>query len=72
VDLARCAPEITNNANISTQPATRRGPQPRTALVQQSEDVLVDTRGNIYVDDKQWGLWIVRYTGPDQPAPTDR
>jgi hypothetical protein len=24
------------------------------------------------VTDKQWGLWILRYTGPDQPAPTDR
>jgi hypothetical protein len=22
------------------------------------------------VTDKQWGLWILRYTGPDQPAPT--
>jgi hypothetical protein len=21
---------------------------------------------------KQWGLWILRYAGPDQPAPTDR
>ncbi len=57
---------------IPPQPTTRRGPQPHTKLVQQTEDVLVDTRGNIYVDDKQWGLWIVRYTGPDQPAPTDK
>jgi hypothetical protein len=24
------------------------------------------------VTDKQWGLWILRYTGPDQPAPTDK
>jgi hypothetical protein len=57
---------------IPPQPTTRRGPQPPTKLVQQTEDVLVDTRGNIYVDDKQWGLWILRYTGPDQPAPTER
>jgi glucose/arabinose dehydrogenase len=35
-------------------------------------DVLVDTRGYIYVTDKQWGLWILRYTGPEQPAPTDK
>src|SRR6185437_16005343 len=55
---------------IPPQPTKRRGPQPHTKLVQQTEDVLVDTRGNIYVDDKQWGLWIVRYTGPDQPKPT--
>jgi hypothetical protein len=41
-------------------------------LVTQTEDVLVDTRGYIYMTDKQWGLWILRYTGPDQPAPTDR
>jgi hypothetical protein len=47
------------------------GPLPRD-FVTQTEDVLVDTRGYIYVTDKQWGLWILRYTGPNQPAPTDR
>lgn len=57
---------------IPPVPTIRRGPQPHTRLVQQTEDVLVDTRGNVYVDDKQWGLWILRYTGADQPAPTDR
>jgi hypothetical protein len=41
-------------------------------LVTQTEDVLVDTRGYIYVTDKQWGLWILRYTGLDQPTPTDK
>ena len=34
--------------------------------------LLVDTRGNIYITDKQWGLWILRYTGQGQPAPTAR
>jgi len=34
--------------------------------------VLVDTRGNVFVTDKNWGLWVLRYSGPDQPAPTDR
>ena len=48
----------------------RRAPAAR--LVTQTEDVLVDTRGYIYVTDKQWGLSILRYTGPDQPVPTDR
>lgn len=24
------------------------------------EDILVDTRGTIYVDDDHWGLWILR------------
>jgi hypothetical protein len=57
---------------IPPQPTKRRGPQPHTKLVNQTEDVLVDTRGNLYVDDKQWGLWVVRYTGPDQPKPTAR
>ena len=37
----------------------------------QTEDVLVDTRGYVYITDKNWGLWITRYTGPDQPAPID-
>jgi hypothetical protein len=52
------------------QPQRRAGPQPPNDLVSQTEDVLVDTRGNIYIDDKHWGLWILRYTGEDQPAPT--
>ena len=55
---------------IPPAPLKRYGPQPPNDLVQQSEDVLVDTRGYIYVDDKHWGLFILRYTGPDQPAPT--
>jgi hypothetical protein len=56
---------------IPPRPGERAGPLPRD-LVTQTEDVLVDTRGLIYVTDKQWGLWILRYLGPDQPAPTDR
>ena len=55
---------------IPPQPLKRYGPQPPNDLVQQSEDVLVDTRGYIYLDDKHWGLFILRYTGPDQPKPT--
>lgn len=54
---------------IPPPPLKRYGPQPPNDLVQQTEDVLVDTRGYIYVDDKHWGLFILRYTGPDQPAP---
>src|SRR5579862_1568300 len=38
--------------------------------VNQTEDVLVDTRGNIYITDKQWGMFVLRYSGPDQPKPT--
>ena len=55
---------------IPPQPTKRVGPVPASKLVQQTEDVLVDTRGNIYVTDKQWGLFVLRYSGPDQPAPT--
>jgi hypothetical protein len=38
--------------------------------VTQTEDVLVDTRGNIYITDKQWGVFVLRYTGKGRPAPT--
>jgi len=37
-----------------------------------TEDVLVDTRGNIYITDDKWGVFILRYTGAGQPAPTAR
>jgi hypothetical protein len=57
---------------IPPQPEKRIGPQPTTKLVTQTEDVLVDTRGNIFVDDKQWGVFVLRYSGPDQPAPTSK
>jgi hypothetical protein len=35
-----------------------------------SEEVAVDTRGNIYMDEDKWGIFILRYKGPGQPAPT--
>ncbi len=44
-------------------PRERRGPLPRGALALQSEDVLVDTRGNIFVSHKNQGIWVLRYTG---------
>ena len=56
---------------IPPTPTKRLGPIP-VPLESQVEDVLVDTRGNIYITDKQWGLWILRYTGQGQPAPTAR
>jgi hypothetical protein len=40
--------------------------------VNQTQDVLVDTRGYIYITGSAWGIWILRYTGPDQPAPRTR
>jgi hypothetical protein len=55
---------------IPPTPTKRIGPLPIGKLVNQTEDVLVDTRGNIYITDKQWGLFILRYTGKGQPKPT--
>ena len=54
---------------IPPQPTKRIGAAP-AKLTTSTEDVLVDTRGNIYIDDKQWGLFILRYTGKGEPAPT--
>ncbi len=36
--------------------------------VEQTEDVLVDRRGYVYVTNKNQGLWILRYTGPRPTA----
>ena len=49
---------------IPPTPTKRVGPMPATTLVTQTEDVLVDRRGNIFITDKQWGLWVVRQTAP--------
>ena len=46
------------------EPRRRYGPMPEDKLVLQTEDVLVDRRGFIYITDKNQGLWILRYTGP--------
>ena len=35
-----------------------------------SEEVAVDTRGNIFMDEDKWGIFVLRYKGPGQPAPT--
>lgn len=55
---------------IPPTPTKRYGPLPYDKLVSQTEDVLVDTRGNIFITGKQWGLWVLRYTGEGEPAPT--
>jgi hypothetical protein len=56
---------------IPPNPTANSGPLPKD-VVAQTEDVLVDTRGFIYITDKNWGMWVLRYTGPDQPAATER
>lgn len=48
---------------LPDDPLERRGLLPKTALVTQSEDVLVDSRGFAYLTDKNHGLHVVRYTG---------
>jgi hypothetical protein len=48
---------------IPPDPTTRYGPLPKGDLVVDSEDALIDTRGYIYVTDRNQGVWILRYTG---------
>jgi hypothetical protein len=52
---------------VPPNPVKRYGPVPDT-LVEQTEDVLVDRRGYVYITNKNQGMWILRYTGP-RPAP---
>ena len=47
---------------VPPDPRVRRGTLP-TKLVAQSEDVLVDRRGFVYLTDKNHGLYILRYDG---------
>lgn len=46
---------------LPPEPTRRYGPMPEGQLVLQSEDVVVDRRGYIYVSDKNQGVWILRY-----------
>jgi len=48
---------------LPPDPRERRGPLPRGALTLQSEDVVVDARGYIYVSHKNQGIWVLRYSG---------
>jgi hypothetical protein len=48
---------------LPPDPKERRGVFPKDSLTASSEDVLVDTRGYIYVTDKNLGLYVLRYTG---------
>jgi len=49
---------------IPPDPQERIGPIPVEKLVVQTEDVLVDRRGYIYITGKNEGLWILRYNRP--------
>ncbi len=48
---------------LPADPTTRLGPLPATGLVTQSEDVVVDARGNVFVSDKNRGVCVLRFTG---------
>jgi hypothetical protein len=48
---------------VPPDPQRQIGIFPRTALVTQTEDVLVDSRGYIYITDKNHGIFILEYTG---------
>lgn len=55
---------------VPPNPAKPMRAQGGFLTVNQTQDVLVDTRGNIYITDSAWGIWVARYSGPNQPAPT--
>lgn len=44
---------------VPEDPATRSGPLPAQHLVTQSEDVLIDARGYLYLTDKNYGLFVL-------------
>jgi hypothetical protein len=48
---------------VPPDPLERRGILPAGRLTAQSEDVLADRRGNIFVTDKNHGIYILRLTG---------
>jgi hypothetical protein len=53
---------------VPADPVRRYGPLPATALVTQSEDVLVDRRGVVYLSDKNQGLYLLRLTATPRGA----
>jgi hypothetical protein len=47
---------------VPPEPTRRYGTLPARVLTSQTEDVLVDARGYIYITDKNQGLWVLRCT----------
>lgn len=48
---------------VPPDPKKRYGAYPKNRLAVQTEDVLVDARGYIYITNKNQGLWILKYSG---------
>lgn len=61
-DISDPADPVETAFLVPADPTVRRGPKPVEALVVQSEDVLVDRRGYIYMTDKNHGLLVLRHT----------
>jgi hypothetical protein len=49
-------------------PRVAGAPPPPAKWVTDSADVLVDTRGYIYLSDRHAGIYVLKYTGP-KPGP---
>ncbi len=62
--------EASDNAEPWERVTPPRPPIP--GQFRQPTDVAWDTEGNIYISDKNWGVFILRYTGKGQPAATAR
>jgi hypothetical protein len=54
--------------SILPPPTKRLGSYPYDKLVNQTENALVDTCGNIFVTDMQLVFFVLRYPGPGEPA----
>ena len=48
---------------LPADPLKRTGVQPIKSLTTSSEDIIADSRGYIYMSDKNHGIFIVKYTG---------
>lgn len=53
---------------VPPDPKSKPGGPPVKAGSSNGADVIVDTRGYIYMSDRSQGIWILRYTGP-KPGP---
>jgi hypothetical protein len=55
---------------IPPDPVERRGFLPRSDLVCQVEDVIVDARRNIYISDKNHGIYVLQLDESVAPSPS--
>jgi hypothetical protein len=60
-DISDPRPPIEVGYFLPPFPTKRYGAKPARILASQTEDVLVDARGYIYITHKNQGLWILKY-----------